>query len=138
MWKARPQLPSKRQVCEQASEAGQSADGNEAGIREQLAPPTEQPASQGERGHDHLTCCARLPAHLFFHSACERDLSLMKELAEVSGQGALGVSSCPHPPHPSSVDKLHGSHVEKFSGNRVLFPTSLLVRLGPDRQGQSW
>ena len=49
----------------------------------------------------------------------------MKELAEVSGQGALGVSSCPHPPHPSSVDKLHGSHVEKFSGNRVLFPTSL-------------
>ena len=58
VWKARPQLPSKRQVCEQASEAGQSADGNEAGIWEQLAPPTEQPASQGERGHDHLTCCA--------------------------------------------------------------------------------
>lgn len=78
------------------------------------------------------------PSSPLLSSARERDLSLMKELAEVSGQGALGVSSCPYPPHPSSVDKLHGSHVEKFSGNRVLFPTSLLVRLGPDRQGQSW
>lgn len=34
-----PQLPSKRQVCEQQSEAGQSADGDKAGSESNLLHP---------------------------------------------------------------------------------------------------